>query len=210
MSKKSQSAISLNIAIIPDGQTTNQAIELSQKVSLQIETEFVLNQNNLLPHITVYQAHFPVKNLEKIKTAVRSITSKTKPFTVSVNNFSISHETFLFWNCVKTDSFVYLQKEIIAKINHLRNGLILPILSKITGLSEADKEDINRYGSLLIDPRYQPHITITRLGNPKDSKKALEILGSRLKADFIVNRLIVGYLGDHGTVIGVIEEFSFL
>jgi len=52
---------SLNIALIPDMNTTLKAIELSEKINENLKTNFVLNNSDLIPHLTIYQAHYPTK-----------------------------------------------------------------------------------------------------------------------------------------------------
>jgi len=74
-------------------------------------------------------------------------------------------------------------------------------------LSEGDKYDIKTFGSLLIGRRYDPHITITRLKRKEDAPKAIRILGDSKRLSFSPKALILGYLGNHGAVTGIIESF---
>ena len=202
MSKK---AVSLNIVILPDALATQKAIEMSKAVSEHLPTHFVLNATNRLPHITVYQAHFPRHNMDAVKKNISDIASVVKPFEVTLDRTTISYRTFLFWNCVKTQKLTHLQQQVIASVNHLRNGLLLPSLQTITHLSKDDQNDIKQYGALLIGPRYEPHITITRIRNEQDGEKAASLCNAI--ARFNVNRLVIGYLGEHGTVTEVIQSF---
>lgn len=202
-------SVSLNIAILPDKKVQENAIVLSSKIAQQFQTEFVLNTTNLLPHITVYQAHFPSKNIEKIKNLLVKETNLLKPIKINLDIFSISYETFLFWNCVRTRELIEYQKFTIEKLNDLREGLILPHIKNVQGISLEDQQDIDQYGSLLIGPRYKPHITITRLQNTVDGREALQVLKSESANDsFTTNSLVLAYLGNHGTVNGMIDAFN--
>ena len=198
-------AVSLNIAIIPDEEAQDLAIEMSRKINEKLGSHFTLNKKDLLPHITVYQAHFPKENAERVKNGVAKAISQIEPLIVDMDGFSISHETFLFWRCVKSERLLRLQEDVIRQTNHLRNGLILPMLSNVGNVSGEDKFDIQNYGSLLIGPHYDPHITIARIKNKDDGKNSLVLLRKQ-KLSFEVRELIIGYPGDHGTVNGIIEK----
>ncbi len=201
--------VSLNIATLPDKKVQEKAIQLSTKIAKQFPTEFILNTTNFLPHITVYQAHFPVKNIDKIKSTLREALGKLRPVKISLDDFSVSHKTFLFWNCRRTEELTTTQRQIIEKLNPLREGLVLPHLANVEGISEEDALDISNYGSLLIGPRYKPHITITRLRKAIDGEQALQVLKSEnTKDSFTSNSLVLAYLGNHGTVNGVIRSFA--
>ena len=91
----------------------------------------------------------------------------------------------------------------------MREGLIPSQLAYITNLSPGDEYDINNFGALLIGPRYQPHVTITRLKKEEDAEKVIENFGKFKKSSFSAKGLILGYLGKDGTVIGILNRYNF-
>lgn len=198
----------LNIAILPSDEVATQVIAMSKKIAEQVGSRFILNSDSLIPHITVYQAQYPNKNLDILKKLVQDLSSR-ESFEINLDFVKISHETFIFWKCEKTDVLRKLQAKAIEIANPLREGLVPAQLFKITGLSEGDRYDAKTFGALLIGPRYDPHITITRLKRKEDAEKAIEILGTSKKLSFKPKGLILGYLGEHGTVTGIIENFRF-
>jgi len=197
---------SLNIAILPDENTQREAIEMSEKIAQSVSSEFVLDGKNFYPHISVYQAHYPLKNLEKLKKAVALLATST-PASIHLQSFDIAYGVWTFWNCVDDGRLIKLHNTAVKAANPLREGLIMPQLADRPGLSADDKSDIQSYGSLLIGPRYRPHITLTRLSSESDESRVRELLGQEKAVRFKPRSLILGYLGDHGTVIGIIEEF---
>ncbi len=198
----------LNIAILPSNDIAIEAIEMSKKVANEVGSEFILDQSRFLPHITVYQAQYPNKNVEILRKLVQDLSSG-ESFEINLDAVEISYETFLFWKCEKTDILRELQAKAIEKANPLREGLVPAQLANVTGLSEGDKYDAKTFGALLIGPRYEPHITITRLKRKEDAEKAIRVLGSSRKLSFKPKALILGHLGQHGTVTGIIESFRF-
>lgn len=201
-------ATSLNIALLPSSTITQRAIEMSEKISGSVGTHFSLNTTTLLPHITIYQVHVPNTSIEKVTQQLTNIASHTNPFTITLRTVSVNYKTFLFWECDKSVDLQNFHEETVKQINPFRNGLVLPVLKSVTGLTEEDKKDVEQFGALLIGKRYHPHITITRLQKPEDAPFACKLLQEDNVGKFLVDRFILGYLGDHGTVTGVIDTYK--
>lgn len=201
--------VSLNIAVIPDGRVRERAIGMSQIIRDNFQSEFVLNQFNKIPHISIYQGMFPAKNIDKIKDAVRSVSQKTGRIYFSMDGFSVDYGTFLFWNSEKTQEHIDIQMKFIEKINPLREGLVPSVLETLLDIPEEEKRNIKLYGYPAVGERFRPHVTITRAKNPDDARKMLNFLGE-LKYSFEAKSIILGYSGEHGTVQRIEDEFPLL
>jgi len=199
----------LNIAIIPSEEATNQAIKMSQKISDELGSRFILGQKTLIPHATVYQAQYPSRNIDRLKDMVKDFAQKTDLFEIELNKITASHGTFLFWDCEKSPILQNLHEKVVELANPLREGLIPSQLSDRENLSSGDEYDIKTFGSMLIGSRYKPHITITRLNKDSDAEKAIELLSDTDNFSFKPRGLFLGYLGEHGTVTKIIENYSF-
>ncbi len=151
----------LNIAIIPSDEVIIQVIEMSKKIAEEIGSEFVLNQENLIPHITIYQALYPNKNIDKLRNIAKELSFGQELLEIQLDSIVISHQTFLFWKCSQNKTLQGLHEKAVKLANPLREGLIPSSLSNIKEFSEEDRHDIKMFGSLLIGPHYDPHITIT-------------------------------------------------
>lgn len=198
----------LNIVYLPDDSTRRKAIELSERLASRLSIEFTLGKDKH-PHITIYQARFPTKNVEKLKEVIRQIVSKTRLFEIKMAEFlaNVGVPGFIWWTAKKSDQLLKVHWKILDSVNPLREGLI-PEGLKNYPAKEEDKMEIENYGSLLVGKRHQPHITITRIKNLSDGQKALKILGKEEHSTFTADKIALGYLGDHGTVTGIIEEFA--
>lgn len=199
----------LNIAILPSDEVTAQTIAMSKKIANEIGSRFILDSSSFLPHITVYQAQYPIGNMNKLEGIAKTLSLDQKLFEIKLKAITVSHETFLFWNCEKSLILQNLQKKAVELANPLRDGLIPASLADVTGLSEGDRYDVKHFGALLIGSRYEPHITITRLNKKEDAEKAIKVLSGSRKLSFKPKGLILGYLGEHGTVTEIIENFRF-
>lgn len=201
--------IALNIAILPSDEVIAQVIGMSKKIADEVGSRFILNLHTLIPHITIYQAQYPGKSVDKLKSIAKILSLEQELFEIKLDVITVSHGTFLFWNCQKSVILQNLQEKAVELANPLREGLIPTSLVDVTGLSEGDKYDVKHFGALLIGPRYEPHMTITRLNKEEDAEKAIKILSGSKKLSFKPKELILGYLGGHGTVTGIVENFRF-
>lgn len=199
----------LNIAILPSDEVAVQAIAMSKKIAEEVGSRFILNSINLIPHITIYQAQYPSENKYKVKDIARDLSLEQELFEIKLDAITVSYGTFLFWKCEKSSILQKLQKKAVELANPLRKGLIPDSLADVRGLSKGDKYDVRHFGALSIGSRYEPHITITRLNREEDTEKAIKVLSGFKKLSFKPKGLILGYLGDHGTVTGIVENFRF-
>jgi 2'-5' RNA ligase len=199
----------LNIAILPSEKIIEQAIKMSQKVSDEVGSRFTLKQKTLIPHITVYQAQYPSKNIDRLKNIVEDFALKTELFDIKLNQIAVSHGTFLFWNCEKSPILQDLHEKVVKLANPLREGLVPSQLADRENLSPGDEYDIKTFGAMLIGPRYKPHITIARLSKDNDVQNAVRVLDGSKEESFKPRALFLGYLGEHGTVVKIIKKYRF-
>ncbi|HEV2339743.1 MAG TPA: 2'-5' RNA ligase family protein [Patescibacteria group bacterium] len=198
--------VQLNIAIIPDTSIQEKAIVMSEQLMRTFATQFVLNTQNLIPHITISQARYPQKNIGKVIDIVRNEIAEMKPFPIHLDQCDLVLGEFVFWNARRLTNLVDFHQQIVQKTNSLREGLVIEHVAVMQNLSPEDRKEREQYGALLIGSRYTPHITVTRLKQPTAIADIRKVLGENTQAEFAVSKIIVGYLGNHGTVTGVIEE----
>lgn len=63
--------IKLNIAIKLDEETKNEIVSISKTLKSKLDSPLVLDGFSQIPHITLYQTAFPLKNLTKIKNQLQ-------------------------------------------------------------------------------------------------------------------------------------------
>lgn len=199
--------IELNIVVLPDEKTKDIAIDLSRKLSEKFQTNFVLDGKKIHPHMTIYQARYPEKNLDTIRAYLKNIAGRTAPFEVVLGKFS-RWRNFVFWDTENTNEIVHLQKSIIYQLNPLREGLIPKGLQN-GKWDMTETYQIQNYGTLLPGSSVAPfHITISNLKQEASVPTALQEMNPRV-TKFIVTKIALGILGEYGTVTEILEEFPF-
>ncbi len=199
-----------NIIVRPDKHIAEVAISLSRKIAGEFKTDFVLDGKTFFPHITIYQAAYPEKNIAEVEKQIVKAVKSVKPFDVKLFEYQ-SMLGFVFWNAEKDNPFLSLHKKIITGMNSLREGSILP--GELPRLSDPQvpdfiKQSIKNYGAALAMDAFTPHLTITHFINPSDASLARETLSSK-KLQFCASSVWLANIGPHGTVNEILQEFPF-
>lgn len=198
--------LELNVVLMPDNGVRDVAIDISRKLSENFQTNFVLNATNKLPHITIYQAGFPGKNLDQISAYLKTVASRMSPFEVILGKFS-RWNNYIFWDMEVTNEFMHLNKSVVYQLNSLREGVILKYLQG-GKWNMSETYSIQNYGNLLPGKDYTPHITICSLKDDREAERALQETRPKI-AKFIATKMFLGPRGQHGTFTEIMEEFPF-
>ncbi|UCD04566.1 MAG: 2'-5' RNA ligase family protein [Candidatus Woesearchaeota archaeon] len=202
--------IRLNVAFKPPEEVIEKAINLSQEVSKNKEVFFILDGIQFHPHITIYSPKFPKSNLNKVLEIVEEIAKNTSRVEFQVKNIRV-YKRFISVNFNYSLDVKSLHEEIVAKLNPLREGCIRKEYEEGSDyhmkFSSEQKENIKKYGYPESMNLYKPHLTIIRL---KEESLAGEVVKS-IKWDipqFIVDKIAVYEMGEHGTCRALVKEFN--
>lgn len=200
------SEVELNVVILPDEKVKEVAIDFSRKVREGHQADFVLDGKTNHPHVTIYPARFPQKNVDAAIAYLKTIASRMAPFEVALGKF-YNHSGFIWWNAELTNEFVHLHRAVLYQLNPLREDLVLKgFQSGKFGMDET--YNIQNYGYSLVGSLFQPHITISRVSDQQDARRVVEEMRPRV-AKFIATKIHLGVQGEHGTLTEILEEFPF-
>lgn len=199
-----------NIIILPPPDIAKLAIGWSKDIAERYPTKFILDGKNYYPHITLYQAAYPDKNVHTAEEQLLRIASQSKPFQIGAGEFS-TLVGFVFLDFVKTGKLFSLHKKIVEVCNPLREGEIIP--AEIKNLANPEvpeyiKHSIRTFGSALAMDVYMPHISISRLQSFTQAEKASQLLEKK-KIAFEVKSIFMANIGLDGTVNEILREFPF-
>ena len=204
---------SLNIVLLPSDAVKQQVITWSKALSNNFVTEFKLDNESFIPHMSVFSGVYPERNVYKLKQYISDLSAKQNQLTIYLGQFVVMYDTFIFWNANKSVSLglQVLHEVIAAGVNDLREGLIPEATRSLTSLNAEDQRLIDQYGGVNNGKNYFPHITLTRLKDPRDANQALQYLNSQkiFENKFVADSLAVGRMGEHGTVSRITEVYPF-
>ena len=202
----------INVVVRPDMDTTNISRSLGSIMEKTFENYYTVSDETFIPHCTIYQAQYPTKNYDLIKSKLLDISKNTKKFELKVGPYELHANSYVWWNIEKTDELNDLHYKVLNELNPLREGQLLNFIRPdFTGylngpdFSKEESENVKKYGSIVVDKIFQPHLTIGKTRN-KIYEKNMEILPETESA-FKVDEIIIGKMGDHGTVTKILERF---
>ncbi len=199
----------LNICILPSNDITNLTIKLSQQLSKNYSTEFVLNQKDCIPHLSLYHVGIPKKNYTIIISKFEKLIKSLKSFHIDIGGYK-NLDTFLFWSIKKTEVLINFQNQIIKKVNPIREGMQrMSIDEWKNDLSLSDDQLINvkKFGYPMVEKCFDPHITITRFKDIKDTMSVIKSLDTETKR-MRVEKVSIGLIGPHGTLPKILNTFK--
>ena len=199
--------IRLNTAFIPPKEVGEKAIELSKVVGNQGDTHFILDGINFYPHITIYPPEYPEENISKVLEVVEKTSGSLNSLKFKFKNID-SGQGYLGVAFEHSEEIQQTHEKIVSALNPLREGRVRDkYVEYYMEFNSGQLQNIEKYGYPGAMDLYNPHLTITRL---KDENEAKEIL-STIKWDileFMVNKIGVYKMGEHGTCRELIKEFS--
>jgi 2'-5' RNA ligase len=198
----------LNIVILPDEETSRRAMEISSAIANAVPVEFELDNINFRPHVTLYQGSYAEGNLAQLKESLSVIAETTQPLEISLDGAQAVLGTFVFWNAKNAEEtgLQDLHEKTLGASNHLRQPISLEQVS-FPGITDEHRQRIARDGGHLYKDRFIPHITITRLKDPKDATEAINIVNEAGSMKFSGKDICLAKLGPHGTISDIVERF---
>ena len=200
-------AIDLNVVLFPDEKTRQTVIKWSNDLSQKFDTYFILDGINFNPHITLYQARYPVKNQEELMKRIERFVEKSHPFTVTMTGFS-EHWGFIFADVEVSPQLRTIHDSVVDSLNELREGEIASTVKGLTDLTKEQKDAVDKYGYIYAKDTFTvPHITLTRLKDPKQKDAALRSLEALSPFSFVARTIAIAPTAEHGTCPQPIKTF---
>lgn len=166
----------------------------------------MLDEKKCFPHITLYMAQLPLKNISKIQNFLRGFVAAARPFRMTSVRYRQSDNGFVAVEYKKSKVISDFQKDIITLINPLREGLLRPKdEARMGALSTAKQNNIRRYGFQNVGASYSPHLTFTKFERSQD-----DALSEVEKINFSFDVASVGlfFLGEYCTCRRAVEIFD--
>jgi len=197
-------SIPCDIVMIPDADTTNEAILLSEKLGGN-ETYFTLKEGEYYPHASLYMVQLDMNRIDEIKKVLSVVAANSSKITLSPKDY---HQEWGYIDVeygreVNSDK---LQMDVVHALNPIRDGLRQKDIDRLPEAVGIERENILTYGYRSVGEKFAPHITITRFTDRKDIDLVTLPDVSTFKATF--SKIGIFEMGENGTCIKKIAEFN--
>ena len=201
----------LDVVILPSREVSQKAVELSGEIAKDLSVFFTLHEQERIPHISIYQAAYPTKNISGIKTTLRDICAKSHSFPIELLKSSWEKEGWIAFDAHKSKDLSTFHQLVVEKLNPLREGnIMLSDKENLNLYSTRERENVEQYGYVLAMDLFQPHLTITRLKESNENIIAATV--QKLEGStftFRADTIALCTLGKHGTCVSILEIWNF-
>src|SRR3989344_6210016 len=153
----------LRIVLLPDEKIQNIASKLAMRASDCGERQFKLDKTHI-PHTTIYNAEYPIKNLTKIYSVIKNCLNIYKQFPI-ISEGLASGWGYVGINFQRTPALISIHEFIVNEANllregHLRDKYNSDIKNKLYTPGEA--QNIKNYGYPYVFGLYRPHMNFIK------------------------------------------------
>ncbi|MFI9594520.1 bifunctional copper resistance protein CopD/cytochrome c oxidase assembly protein [Nonomuraea sp. NPDC052265] len=202
-----------DVVLLPPHDVNAQAVRLSRRCAEATATEFVLREDDLYPHISLYMANFTPDRLKEAVALLHDLSRRTSAMSLEGESFAANDHGMVELFFRKTDAITRLQQDVVTALNPLRTGLrrrdpVGRVLAdhRLTAPPTA-RANLDLYGYDEIGDLFRPHITLTRLQQP-DHSLDLGLLAEPSAFTATYPALALCVMGEHGTCTEIVETFT--
>jgi len=203
--------IKLNIAIGFNRNTSQEIVESLGDLNDTSDFKYILDNANFIPHITLYQNIFPVKNIEALKQTLSDIAGNALGFKLRFERIT-NNKTSVWANFIKNPELMNLHQNIIDQIQPHREGLIEEQFQQehavYQSLTVTRKKMVDKYGHPHVGETFDPHISLMKLTDKDLVFPAMNRIDWRIR-EVDCNSITLFESGLESTAKTIIEEFKF-
>ncbi|MDP2598329.1 MAG: 2'-5' RNA ligase family protein [Candidatus Liptonbacteria bacterium] len=192
----------LSIALYPPQKIRAKAINIAGGLRGK-GAVFALDGKSYFPHINIYMAEFPEKNLRKIMKLLRSCVRKIKPFSMTASSIEAGGNGYVGVKYKISKRAAELQRDIIRTINPLREGLVYD--AKGFKFSKPQLRNLKLYGYDNVGRSFHPHLSLARLKQPA---KNVDIKTAAKDFLFTAGRIALFRTGKYFTCRKILKVFN--
>ncbi|MDP3957584.1 MAG: hypothetical protein Q8Q10_03735 [bacterium] len=193
-----------SIAIIPPADIVERAIEMSQALQ-QFDSFFVLDGKTLHPHISLYRVPFEQAALVSVIKALEKIAADTKPFLLRQDTYYPDQGVWVGVRYIADKAILDLHTGVIETTKEYRAEQDdVRYAARWPELSHSQRKNIQDCGWSDAFTLYSPHISFTKLKQPK-----ADVLVHLPHRDFSFLAEHVGLyeLGKNATCVELVADF---
>ncbi len=198
----------LDIVILPPKEIRNRiGVQMKKEVS-NSPNYFIVDNNKLIPHLSLWHLKTSEKRLPKIIEELKQIVRKQKPIKINSSGF---RDLKKFKGCVEfgvknNKPMELLQDKVFKKIYRHKTG-VMPLFAPFLKLQPTKQklQEKEKYGKGL---GFHPHFTMGWLKNEKDILGVVKSM-QKLKFSFLAKEIYICEVDKWWQVKRIIKKIDF-
>src|SRR5260221_8834247 len=111
----------INVAFILPQEINDEVCKLSKNISKTFDTDFVLDNKNFIPHISLYWTEYPFNAFKEIAEVVEELSKKINTVEFEYEKIVFLYE-YLYMDFIKTKVIQNIHNNFVTKLNKIRQG----------------------------------------------------------------------------------------
>ncbi len=199
-------SLSCNIVLLPADDLAQKSLDASQKLQ-KYDPLFVLGEQTLIPHCSLYMVQLKQADLDKISALLAQIAQTTSIQDLQPTGY-VQDAGYIDVSYDCPDSLVALQNKVLEAINPLRDGLRPKDAARLEAASGIVRENLETYGYRGVGELFRPHITFTRVAGTEPVDLSDLPAPQAFARKF--TKLALCEMGDNGTCARTIATFDLV
>lgn len=198
-------------AFVPDPYCTRIATT-SRLLGEKWGSWFVLNERRFPPHVTMWIAYVPSRNIRLIKEAAAAVLRSVQPFGVDVCDAKMESSGYVSLEVELTESLRTIHSLLLERLNPLREGYLAEkYVQRMDSFSSEQQRSLRLYGTRAAGELFRPHVTVGAIG-AEVVVVAREQLTERLRdlaqTSFTAREITLFRQGEEGKSIEVLGRYA--
>lgn len=187
-----------------DGDLGAELVALSATIHRSVPSEIVLDEGDMLPHLTVYSTVFPTRSVDLVVPRLVRAVSETAPFTIELCSTSCFSGR-VFVDAQPSPTLASLHRKVLENLNDLRDGVFDHEELLLEGLTDEMRRSVVETGMWAAGEIYRPHVTIAKPFDQARCDEASGLLPTRLAFEMVVRQLSLVETGPNGACQNVLH-----
>jgi hypothetical protein len=198
----------IDIVILPPQDIRKEIGTKIKKEMSHLPNYFVVDNNKLIPHLSLWHMKTSKENIEKIAQELKKVVKNKKSIKITSSKF---HDLEKFKGCLEftikeNKNLVVFRQKVFEKIYFYKTGIMPQFASFLKIKYSKNKlEEIRKYGRGL---GFGPHFTIGWLKNESDISKVVKRM-NKVKFSFTVNEIYICEIDKWWQVKKIIKKINF-
>lgn len=191
----------IRTVLLPDKNLLEKSLALARNLSTSDGLRFVIDNNNFIPHVTLYDAEFPESNFEKLLDMGEDL-GKLLPLDLTFDKFFYGWDGYVAIFFKKTNQIYNFHKLVLEKLNPLRNG------HQRNKYKKNQSDLVLKYGYHNVLENFEPHLTLGRFNDDKKAEVFVKELNNIKLQNFTADSFAFTETGKNGTVTKIIKKYG--
>lgn len=197
------------VAIKPPIDACNIIADLSKTIHMQYNTWWCLDTEKFPPHITLWLAYLPTRNIPFVEKALSKILNEIKPLDLTISKSNIDKTGFIGLSIFEIQELKHIHLLLLKKLNKFRENYLHDKYKENFNLYDNETQSsLIKYGTRFADNNFNPHITLNII--KPDQVSNFKMPANVLSLHFEAKEIVFFMQEESGKSVKYISKYNLI